>query len=582
MNFLKTVAAVIVAQILIVFVLFLVVGGIGIVSTATKKPEVESHSWLALDVYGEIPEYAPPDAAIAEIFGEDTETLTRLLDNLEKAAVDDRIDGVIVRISASNTLGRAGVEEVRRAIARVREAGKPVYAFSDGLDRSSLYLATACDTIIMPPPAEVVLLGMGVVREHYRGLLDKLGIRPNIHRIREYKSAAEPFLRKKMSKETREMIGWMLDEYWDMEVRGIARARGLSEDDLVHDMEHAMFTAEEAREAGLIDQVAWWTDLARRLEGKRKKLRIVSSKDYGKVARASLGLSGDKRVAVIHLQGMIGGRKSRTNPTFGMMIGHETAARQIRRAAGNDKIAAIVLRVNSPGGESLASQAIAAAVAEARRKKPVIVSMVNVAASGGYAISYKATKIVADSATVTGSIGSISGKFNTAGMYGKIGLTFDWVTRGPNALFFSPVTDFTPEQRKRFEEAHWKGFNQWFDDIARERHIPPDSLRELAMGRVWTGRQALANGLVDALGGLNRALEIAREEAGIDAKEKLTLVHYPKERGLFEMLFGDDDENGWTGALWWMVRRSVRSQVLEFQRMAATGRLMLWTGEEVR
>jgi len=224
------------------------------------------------------------------------------------------------------------------------------------------------------------------------------------------------------------------------------------------------------------------------------------------------------------------------SPALGTMMGHESVVASLRAAAENDDVDAIVFRVDSGGGESLASEIIAHEVGRIRGQKPIVVSMIDVAASGGYAISYKASKMVADRTTVTGSIGSINGKLNMMGLYSKVGFSYDWVTRGPNALLWTPITDFTPEQWDRMADYHNRGFDLWLDDIARERGMTVEALTAIAQGRVWTGRQALANGLIDDLGGLDRAIALAKEIAGIDADENVNIVHYPEQESLLSLV----------------------------------------------
>jgi protease-4 len=205
--------------------------------------------------------------------------------------------------------------------------------------------------------------------------------------------------------------------------------------------------------------------------------------------------------------------------------------------------------------------------------------MVDVAASGGYAISYHASKIVANPMTITGSIGSISGKFNTRGMYNKVGITFDSVTKGPNALMWSDHTDFTTEQRKRFVDDHWRGFNRWLEDVAEYRGMTFEDAEKLAHGRVWTGRQAKENGLIDEVGGLDRAIELAKEEAGIEVTEEVTIVDYPEEKGLIESIMGSDDPVA--AAFRWALYRFIHEDLEESYRYFLATSSETWAVEPV-
>jgi protease-4 len=240
-------------------------------------------------------------------------------------------------------------------------------------------------------------------------------------------------------------------------------------------------------------------------------------------------------------------------------MGHESVIAELRRARDDEDVAAVVFRVDSPGGVGLDSDLIGHEVELLKEVKPVVVSMVNVAASGGYAISYRASKIVADSMTVTGSIGSISGKFNVRDLYGRFGVTVDSVTKGPNALMNSSFHDYTPEQRARFEEDHWKGFNYWLADVAKFRGMTFEEAEALAHGRVWTGLQAKENGLIDEVGDLQRAIEVAKELAEVPADEQVTLVHYPEKKSLFQLVTGDDGEVA--AAARWAVYRQLRTEL---------------------
>ena len=575
MNFIKTVLAVLVAQILIGTTLLL---GFGFFTAllSTKQPaHVESGSWLVVDVYGDIEPYDLPESIVGSILGEDGETVTRILGNLEKAAVDPRIAGVVMKISSSNSLGHASLGEVRDAIHKVEESGKPVIAYSDALDRDALYLASACDSIFMPAVADVGLTGYGAVYEFYKGTLDKLAIHPNLHKIKAYKTFEEQFTRDSMSPEAKEMATWMINEMWSVELGAIARDRGISVDSLAACMEKALFTAGEAKAAGLIDDVRYWDEIEAQY-GDDGELTTITPEEYAEVTRAEAGLKGKRRIAVVHAFGSIGGRTSHVDPTIGVLMGHETVIEDLRTAAENTRVDAIIFRVDSPGGESLASELIAREVGKIAAEKPIIVSMGDVAASGGYAISYRATKIVADSLTITGSIGSIYGKMNIAGMWNKIGITFDSVTRGSNALMWSGITDFDEEQWKRVETHHNASFDRWLTDIAEARKIPVDELRPLTEGRVWTGRQAKERGLIDDVGGYQRAIAVAKEAAGIPADEEVAFVHYPKRKGLYYMLTSGDAP---LTLVRLAVYRYLHNDIATALHSMQQGELRLWTGQ---
>ena len=572
MNFIKTVLAVLVAQILLMFTVFFGLTVLSTLLTSDAGVHIEKGSYLVVDIYGEIPPYDAPESISNSIFGRE-ETLTRILDNLEKATADKRIDGVIMKISDSNSLGMASTGELRDAIVKVQKAGKEVLAFSDGLDRNALYLASACDSIFMPEISDVSFTGMGEVDMFAKGTLQKLDVHENLHKIKDYKTAAETLQRDTMSPAAREMATWMIDEMWDVQLGAISRDRGIAVDSLETCMQHALFTAPEAKAAGLIDGVLYWDELENRLGG--DDFASVDEDTYDDVSRTEAGIHGKHHVAVVHAYGEIGGRESRTGGLTGTVMGHETVIADLRSAEEDASAKAIIFRVDSPGGESLASELIAREVGRIAKKKPVIVSMGDVAASGGYAIAYRATKIVADSLTITGSIGSIYGKLNVAGLWKKGGITFDSVTRGANALFFSEFTDFDTEQWKRVETYHNASFDRWLRDIAAARKIPVDQLRPLTEGRVWTGRQAVANHLIDDTGGWERAVALAKEEAKIPADEAVIFDHYPEKVGILTLLTSGKAPITIARLA---LNRWLRTDFAETKRMLMSGETRLYTG----
>ena len=528
---------------------------------AGKKSKIKNHSWLVVELYGGLLEYDPPGGIMAELAGGDTETLQRILSNLRKAQVDDRIEGVIFRISYGTSIGAAKAEEIRGAVKRLREAGKKVYGYAEAFGARELYLLAACDEIFSPPSAFIGFHGMSFGSVHVKNALDKLGIKPNLHKIKDYKAAAELVLREDMSAPARENREWMLDEFWEMFATSLAEDRDLDRQKIVDLMEHALFTADEALEGGLIDRVLYWDDVEAMLKREKDdELRTVSQARYAQVRESKLGLRGKKKIAVIHAQGTITGRDSGVNPLLGITMGHETIVAELRRARDNDRVAAIVLRVDSPGGVALDSDLMGHEVELTAQVKPVVVSMVDVAASGGYHIAYRASKIVADSMTVTGSIGSISGKFNMREFYDKLGITHDQATRGPNALINSGFQDYTTEERLRFEDNHWDGFNDWLRDVSEHRGMSFEEAEKLAHGRVWTGRQALANGLIDELGDLEHAIGLAKQLAEIPTDQRVSVVHYPKKKSLIQSLLGGE-ENATTVARW-VVYRFIREDVV--------------------
>jgi len=554
--FLISLGAAILALILVFGIL------IGVVANKMdSKTKIEDHSWLHIDLYGTLPEYDPPSGLLGTLTGGDTQTLQSVLTSLEMAANDKRIDGVVLQLSASNDAGRGKLEEIRRGVARVRETGKPVFAFADYIDLNVLYTAAACDSFFCPPAAYITIVGLDASHPHVRQALKKLGIDPLLSAIKDYKSAAQIVTRDDLTPEAIANKVWMLDEYMDLYLEALSEGRGIDAGGLDAIMTKAEFLSSEALSIGIVDGVMYWDELSARFQQEKDTTpRVVSGARYAKEDPEDLDLGGEKKIAVIHAQGNIGGRVNGVNPLLGVMMGHETINAELKRALEDDDVAAIVLRIDSGGGESLASDLMGHMVEMVSREKPVVVSMVDVAASGGYSMAYRASWIVADNMTVTGSIGSISGKFDMSEMYDKLGIKFSHVTRGPNARLMGADRGFTDEEFKNFDARHNASFHVWVEGVAEYRNMTVEKVESLGQGRVWTGRQAVANGLTDEIGGLWEAVAAARRLAEIPEDTKTALWHLPEKQDFVSSLLkGDTEALSLAGR--WLVYRSLREDV---------------------
>ncbi len=522
----------------VVILVGLVAGGVWFATQRGAK--VDDGSWLVLDLYGTIHEYDTPSGPLAMVTGGDDLTLQTMLDNLGKAALDDRIEGVIFKMSASNNAGWAKLEELRRAVDKVQAAGKPVYAWGDAMNLRALYLAAGCNKVMMPTGGYFEFRGMGRKLPYVRGVLDKLGIIPHLHKIKEYKAAAELVMDKQMSDEVRENETAMVEDTWETVLAAIGTERGLSREKMLELMAYAEFTPTEARDAGLIDECIYMQELEERLAGDDDQLKTVSYGEYADVSWKDVGLHTGKTIAVVHAQGNIGGRESRIDPVLGIMMGHDSIVRELQRCRFDDDVKAVVFRIDSGGGESLASDLMAHEIGKLAEVKPVVVSMVDVAASGGYYIAYKATKLMADPMTVTGSIGSINGFFNMKGFYDKIGLTKDGISIGPMAELGTDYREPTPEEWARHTDAHWISYNEWLADVAAHRGWTFDHAKTLAYGRVYTGHDALDIGMVDAVGNLDDAIALAAQLAELDSAQTPKVIHLPEKRDFLDNILGDE------------------------------------------
>jgi protease-4 len=539
-RFLRNLLAAFTAIILFVIMIAVII----MIVTREKAPDIDEHSWLLITLDAGLPEYPPPAGFPPFSFGE-AETLTRILANLEKAAIDERIDGIVFRFDGYSDY-MANMEEIRYALDDCKAAGKKIYAYATMMNRSAYFLASACDSVFMPITGYFDFMGMSASAPFIKGSLDMLGIEPEISKIREYKSAAELVMEEEWTDQARENREWMLAERWKTYVNVVGADRGLSEEQLVAAMEHALYDngSNDGIEVGLLDEIIYWDELKDRIkpaDDEEEDEWLVSSSKYAKVCPASLDLEGDKTIAVVHAAGMIGGKKSGVDPILGETMGYESVNSDLRKAWKDEDVAAIIFRVNSGGGDAMTSDMIARQIEIIAQDKPVVISMVGVAASGGYVISYRGTKILANESTSTGSIGSISGKFMMKGLYDKLGITWDFVTKGPSALMTSDYHNFTEEEWKKFQDNHLAGVHTWMRDVAERRNMSFEEIEELAYGRVWTGGQAQANGLIDEVGGFQQAIAAAKELAEIPEDEQVSILHYPEHKSPIEQFMGGGD-----------------------------------------
>jgi len=533
----------------VVLVVF-VVGIIAVILLAESlgRPQVADNSVLILSVAGSLPDYIPEDQFAKALGVNQGQSFTSLLTQLRKAKVDDRIGAVMLDINFPG-IGWGKADELRDAIKDFKASGKPVYAFLEiGMNRE-YYIATAADKIFVPPPGDLYINGFAAEAMFYKGSLDKLGIEADVIQIGpKYKNAPDQYTKKEMGEGQREVINAVLDEYYGRFTGGIAESRKKSVDDVKAMIDNAPYNAGQAKELGLIDEAFYkdqvYDELKNRLGYKADdKLRTIRGGEYREVPSDSLGLNTGERVAVIYASGAINVGKSNDGPFSGSMVGSDTIVAAVNDAANDSSIKAIVLRVDSPGGSALASDLMWYALENAKAKKPVVVSMSDVAASGGYYIACNADKIVAEPSTITGSIGVFMGKPVVKGFYDWLGISNQYVMRGKNSGIFRETEKWTPEERTKMEEgANNIYFNNFLPKVAKGRKMDAERANSLGQGRVWTGTQAKENGLIDEFGGLEKAIDIAKQLAELPADKDVKRVVLPAPRPFFETFFGDPDE----------------------------------------
>ncbi|MGH2571736.1 MAG: S49 family peptidase [bacterium] len=535
LDFFRTFLAVLFAIGFLVMVpLFLVIGMLFFGETGPRDG-----SWLTIHLDGDLLEHYAP-LGLRNVLEEHPPVLMEITENLEKAAVDDRIEGVIFRLDWFSA-GPGKLDEIRAGIRRVREAGKPVYAHAFVLRDAGIYLGSECDSLFVSPKGLAFFLGRGVVIDHVKGTLEKLDVDPNFHRIDEYKSASELFTEKQASPATIENVKWVIDDLNAATDEVLRTNLGLAQEDLDRAREHAIFSTKELVERGLASSALHWDELVDRLREPRDELLTVSSADYAKVGRGAVGLGGRTRFAVVHAQGFVSsGGEDRFDPVLGLTMGADRVIDDLERVRDDESVRAVILRCDTGGGATDGAERIARAVELCRHEKPVVVSIADVGASGGYMMSSPANHVVCAANGITGSIGSITGKFNIRGLLEKLGLTFDELPFAPNAFLLSELHGYTEAQRARISEEHWTRYQEWIAEIAEDRELSPEQVDGVARGKVWTGRQALERDLVDSVGGFGEAMAAARQLAGIDEGAKVSLVHLPEKQTLLDLLLAGD------------------------------------------
>ncbi|MGB6482401.1 MAG: signal peptide peptidase SppA [Candidatus Acidiferrales bacterium] len=490
------------------------------------------NSVLVLDLSGPIEEQQPPD--VSSIFlGSQPLVLHEIDDAIDQASSDSRIKGLVVRIAPIDT-GWAKLEEIHRHLLDFRASGKPsvCYLGYDGEENEEYYVATGCDQIWLTPTNPLGVRGMMAEATFLRGTLDKLRIVPDFFHIAEYKTATNELTEKKFTPAHREEVTSLLTSLYNQYLDEVSSARNMSRARFADLVQAGPFLAQEALQDKLVDRIGYWDQVQ---EFFRRKTGSWNPADFAQYRRGLSDGSGPE-IAIIYASGEIVSGASQYSSTGGEIMGGDSVAADIRRARTYSDIKAIVLRIDSPGGSSVASEVIRREVQLARKQKPVVVSMSDLAASGGYWIAMSADKIVADPDTITASIGVLSGKMNIAGLYGLLGVSTDYVATGDNATLYSDQQDFTPAQQQTVQKMLNDVYSNFTSGVAAGRNLPIATVDRIAKGRVWSGEQAKGLGLVDELGDTERAVDVAKQLAHISANESVEIVRLPKPQSLFDFL----------------------------------------------
>ena len=494
-----------------------------------RGPAIPRSTALVLRFSGDLAEVE--GSGLLDQFMTAEPTVRGVVDALRRAKTDPRVKGLIV-IPAGDSPFWAKSQEIRDAILDFRTSKKKAIAFLEFGGDQEYYLATACDRIALLPTSVLDLKGVATYEVFLRGTLDKLGMVPDLLHIGDYKTAINTFTEKGFTPAHREMTASLNKDTLDELVRAIAEARRKTPAEVRALIDEGPFLPEDALSHGLVDVLAY-RDEVEEEAGFGGDMEPTEINDYVAAWAPGFGFHRGPRVALIYAVGTIASGESGGSDNY---AGSDTLVEYIDEAREDDAVKAIVLRVDSPGGSSIASDVIWRALMLAREKKPLIVSMSDLAASGGYYVAMPGHAIVAQPGTLTGSIGIFSGKMVTGGMFKKFGASVEGISDGKFADMNSPARPFSPEERAKVEEQMQAFYDQFIEKVSQARKSTPEKIDAIAQGRVWTGRQAKANGLVDELGGLTRAIAIAKERAKIPAAQDVDLVVYPPKRSFIEAL----------------------------------------------
>ena len=503
---------------------------------------------LYLDLDGPLPERRLTD--IGNLLERRPPTLRTIVDSLERAARDPDVDRAVLRINFLPDAGWARVQEIRAAVLRFRKSGKKTTAYLESGGNLEYYLATACDEIDALPSAILVINGLSSEVTFLRGTLDLLGVQAQFEGVGRYKNAPNQFIEKGFTAPHREQMEALLDSVFAQYVDAIAAARKKTPAEVRDMLDRGPYDGNSARAAGLVDNINYDDQL----DGSNER---VSPGRYVKRASSSFFDSRPK-VALIYAIGEIVSGESQSGAFGAEVAGSKTIVAALREARFDSSYRAVLVRIDSPGGSGAASDMMWREMKLASQAKPVIVSMGDVAASGGYYLAMGGTGIVAQPGTITGSIGVFSGKFSLRGLYDKIGVSKEIIDRGRFASIFTEYRPWSEAERQQVRDMNVAFYKDFVTRVAEARGKTWEQVDAVAEGRIWSGTEAREHGLVDRLGGIDTALDWAKEKAGIAAGTAVQLVVLPAERGVFETIWANQEETAVDAAVPASLRANLR------------------------
>lgn len=522
--------------------LILILAVVKMAGSFSEKPvTVADGSTLVFKLEGDLPEKAAPEIPLPMFESQSPMAVHEVWDTFRKAAADSKVRAVLLEPRGLQ-IGWAKMQEIHAEILQFRKSGKPVIAYLRSPGAREYYLATAADRIYMDPEDSLDLKGLRVEAMFIKNTFDKLGIKADVIHAGKYKDAGDLLTQTSMTPETREVLNQVLDQLYGNLVDTIGQGRKKSGDEVRAIIDQGPFLARDAMASGLVDALGYEEQAGEELRTRLKQteLKKLSAKAYLKVPPPSGGVT--RRIALVVGEGEItrgGGNRNSDEQAFtsaGMV-------RLLKQAEDDVTIKGVILRVDSPGGDGVASDDILHEAKNLSKKKPLVISMSDLAASGGYFVSVTGDPIIAYPNTLTGSIGVIYARMSLHGLYDKIGVNKQLLSRGRFTNLDSDYNALTDEERAKIASEVDAFYKTFVSRVADGRKKTYDQIEPLAQGRVWMGAQAKQNGLIDELGGLDRAVELVRQKANIAASDKIVLVPYPAKRNFFDMLFSHADES---------------------------------------
>lgn len=502
-------------------------------ASGNRAPRVANNSVLVFHLEGEVPERTPLDIPIPFLQQQQPMTVAETWNMLRRAATDSRIKALVLEPRGVDA-GWAKLEELRGDILAFKKSGKPVYAFLRTAGTREYYLASAADRVFISPEDELDVKGLRAELMFVKGTLDKLGVNLEFEHVGKYKDAPDMFTKTASSPETREVINQLLDQFYGDFVTAVADGRHEKPDAIRAAIDNGPFVGKEALDHGLVDELAYEEQVFSKLEMASGKLTKLRAADYARTLGDTLGSPKGAKIAYLAAQGDITRGNTNDRGDSGITVGAMT--KMLRDVRNDDSIKGVILRVDSPGGESIASDEILHEAKLLSQKKPTVISMSDLAASGGYYIAMTGDPVVAYPNTETGSIGVFFGKVNLHGLYDKVGVNKEIMKRGHFADIDTDYQPLNDEQRAKLRTEIEGNYHRFVQLVSEGRKRKFDDIEPLAQGRVWTGSQGKQNGLVDELGGIDRAIELVKQRAKIPASDGVALVTYPPRRGVIDLL----------------------------------------------